>query len=260
MLALQDQGAATLDDNFDGSDVVIPTIKLLQGTSDQCINFEAASAGMFWHTGMDIPLGQNIEFTICSRRKKFLLQAPMDDGQGVLARSEDAVTWDRTGEWTVQIDKKTKATWTIDDLNVEASGLTAWGTSDPDDEKSLPAATIFYDYLVLVKGHYDLGPAMISLARSAIKKAKKGLNDKINLHAQNGRPLQAVQFGASVATEQNDSGQEFFNWQFGNAGFSDEETYKHAVEVGGLLKSYVASEEGKGEDGAAKAKAKGDNF
>lgn len=232
------------NDNFDSSDVAIPQIKLLQGTSTQVSEFDDARSGEFWHTGMDTPLGKDVKFIVCSRRKRYLLLAPLEDGQGVLARSDDAKTWDTTGSWEVQIDKKTKATWTIDNLDVEKSGLTKFGTSDPEDENSPPAATLFYEYLVILPDHPEFGAAVISLARSAIKKAKKGLNDKIALHQQNKRPMQAIVFSAKPITDKNGVGQEYNNWQFTGAGFATEDQYKQAVEIAETLSDYKVQDEG----------------
>ena len=244
-----------LTDNFDSSDIAIPQIKLLQGTSEECLNYDDAKAGNFWHTGMDLNLGDAVRFVVCARRKKYLLQAPMDDGQGILARSDDAVNWDRTGSWEVRIDKKTKTEWTISEINVAKSGLADWGTFDPDDENSPPAATLFYDYLVYLPDHADLGPAVMSLARSAIRKAKKGLNDKIQLHSSNGRPLQSVRFRAGVVSDQNDTGQDYFNWQFLGDGFATEEEFHSAKSFEGLLET--SKIQGEGEDRHVKEDVEG---
>lgn len=227
----------TSGDNFDASDVSIPMVKLLQGLSDECKTFSSAQNGHFWHTGADMAVGPEFKFVIASRRKKYLLVAPIEDGQGVLARSDDAKTWDRTGTWEIKIDKKTKATWTIDDLDVEKSGLTEWGTSDPSDSNSPPAATLVYEYLVLLPDHLDLGPAVVSLARSAIRKAKKGLNDKIQLHRNNGRPIQSLVFVAKSVEEQSPAGT-YNNWSFTSGGFASESVYTQATEISKMLTSY----------------------
>ena len=258
LVDLMNKGPVDENDGFDSSDIVIPQIKLLQGTSDQVTEFDAAAPGIFWHTGMDMPLGESINFIVCSRRKKYLLQAPMDDGQGILARADDAKTWDRLGKWEVKVDKKTTVTWEINDLDVERSGLTDWGTYDPTDpENSPPAATLFYEYLVLLPDHMDLGPAVISLARSQIKKAKKGLNDKISLHKANGRPLQSIKFSAKTVVEQNESNQDYFNWSFTGAGFATKEQFEHARELAGLLENYAVQNEGETDEAP---KADSDQF
>jgi len=241
------------DDNFDQSDVVIPRIKLLQGLSTEVEQYDEAKSGEFWHTGLDISLGKSFRFIVGDRRKKFLLQAPIQDGQGLLARADDAATWDRTGSWQVKIKGvKNAVTWEITDTDVEKSGLTKWGTSIPDDEDSPPAATLFYDYLVELPDYPELGPAVVSLARSQIKKAKKGLNDKIAMHANNGRPMQALIFEANSVEETAD-GQDFKNWMFKSAGFvQDEDTFKRMLEYRGALANVKIKDEGMHESDEAK--------
>ena len=232
-------------DNFDASDVVLPRIKLLQGTSKELETFNDAKAGMFWHTGVDEPLGDSFVFLVADRRKKYLLTAPIEDGQGVLARADDAKTWDRTGSWSVKSKKvKKPLKWDITTLSVEESGLANWGTFDPEDPESPPAATLFYDYLVFLPDRLDLGPSVVSLARSQIKKAKRGLNDKIQLHANNRRPMQAVLFAANSVDDSAD-GQSFKNWQFRGAGFNmDEALFNMAKEHVGALANYKIKDEG----------------
>lgn len=234
----------TNDDNFDSSDIIIPKIKLLQGLSGEVEQFDNAKAGRFWHTGLDMDLGDEIKFVIGDRRKKYLLSAPLSDGQGILARADDARTWDRTGEWSVKLKGvKNPVKWVIEDTDVLKSGLTKWGSMNPDDENSPPAATLFYDYLVFLPDHLDLGPAVISLARSQIKKAKKGLNDKIKLHATQGRPMQAIMFTAKSVEETGEEGP-YKNWSFTGAGFvQDESLFKTALEHKGALADVVIQDE-----------------
>jgi hypothetical protein len=242
---LQGYGNVKNDDNFDSSDVVLPRIKLLQGISGEVETFDDAKAGRFWHTGLDISLGESFRFVVADRRKKYLLSAPIEDGQGVLARADDAVKWDRLGKWDVKIKGvKGTVTWEITDLDVGASGLTQWGTYNPNDEDSPPAATLFYDYLVFLPDYPDLGPAVLSLARSQIKTAKKGLNDKIKLHQTNGRPMQALVFEATSKTETSD-GQDFKNFVFRGAGFvQDEALFKLALEHKNALADVKIADEG----------------
>ena len=233
--ALESQGPALLDDNFGSEDVTLPRIALLQGMSETVKEFDEAQQGMFWHLGMDLELDP-LRFIPVVRRKRVLLVAPLDDGQGILARADDARTWDRTGEWTVVLDKRTKrtATWTIGDLDVARSGLLNWGTQDPDVDGCPPAATVFYDYVVLLPDYPELGLAVISLARSAIKKAKQGLNDKI--------PMQALVFQANVVEESSDFGS-FYNWQFRSGGFAHEALYDKATAMAERLADFKVQDE-----------------
>lgn len=236
--------AVPQEDNFDSSDVVIPRIKLLQSQSGEVQTFDNARIGEFWHTGFDMPLGTNFRFVIADRRKKYLLVAPLADGQGILARSDDAVNWDRLGEWQVKIKGvRNPVTWSIDTKDVLKSKVLQWGSSNPENEDSPPAATLFYDYLVFCPDMPDLGPSVISLARSQIRKAKKGINDKIALHRTHGRPMQALIFSASSVEEHGDEGP-YRNWSFQSAGFvQDEAFFKQMLEYRGALSSVVVQGE-----------------
>lgn len=231
-------------DNFDASDIVIPRVKLLQGASVEVQSYDNAKIGNFWHTGMDMDLGPEFRFVVADRRKKFLLMAPMQDGQGILARADDARTWSNKGEWKVKLKNvKDPVVWKIEDLDVAKSHLTEWGTYNPNDESSPPAATLFYDYLVFMPDHLDLGPAVVSVARTAIKKARKGLNDKIKMQGDNGRPMQALIFKAS-SVDDNANGDAFKNWQFQSAGFNmDESLFKMALEYRGALANMKIAQE-----------------
>lgn len=233
------------EDNFDSSDIVIPKIKLLQGLSEEVDTFDEAKMGHFWHTGMDVSFGESFRFVVADRRKKYLLSAPIEDGQGVLARADDARTWDRTGSWQVKIKHvKKPVTWEITDKDLIKSGLTEWGTYNPEDEDSPPAATLFYDYLIFLPDYPELGPAVLSLARSQIRTAKKGLNDKIKLHATNGRPMQSLVFEAKSKDDSAD-GQDFKNYSFRSAGFvQDESLFKLAREHMGALADIKIKDEG----------------
>lgn len=253
---LQNYTGEQTRDNFDQSDVVIPRVKLLQGLSKECDMFDDARPGRFWHTGMDKDLGEAIDFVVITRNKKYLLVAPLDDGQGILARADDFKTWDRLGKWEVKLDKKTTVTWEIKDLDVQKSGLDQWGTYDQDDPDSPPAATMFYDYLVLLPDYLDLGPVMMSLTRSQIKNAKKGLNDKIELHRGAGRPMQSIRFTANSVNDQSDSG-DYKNWQFVGNGFVDEALFNQAMELAKSLTTYKIQGE---EDTDERPKATSDDF
>jgi hypothetical protein len=231
-------------DNFDNSDVAIPKIKLLQGGSKELETFDYAKLGQFWHTGADMLLGNELNFVVCARRKKYLLTAPMDDGQGILARSDDASKWDRIGEWDVKLKgQKTPVKWRINDLDVKKSGLTDWGSSDPSDSNSPPAATLFYDYLVILPDFPELGASVLTLGRSQIKKAKKGLNDKISMQGGAGRPMQSLVFRAKVVNDKNTSGQEYKGFQFSQNGFAQKTLYEKALEYAPLITSMKITDE-----------------
>ena len=233
-------------DNFDASDVAVPQLQVLNGTSEVCTLHESAQPGMLWHSGADIPLGEAVEFVVVARRKKYLLLAPMEDGRGVLARSDDARKWDRTGTWDVRMKMGTKletVKWAIEDNDVEKSSVINWGSSNPDDPDSPPAATMFYDYLVLLPEHLELGPVVLSVARSGIKYARKGLNDKIAFHRNAGRPMQGLKFMCRAKQDTNEAGQEYYVPFFSSAGFADEDTYKSATEMAETMADFRVKDE-----------------
>lgn len=249
------------DDNFDSSDIVVPRIKLLQGLSPEIEKYDHAKVGDFWHTGASLGIGTEFDFVVVTRKKKYLLSTPTIDKQGILARADDGRTWDREGSWEVQIDKKTRVTWEITDKDVEKSGLANWGTWDPEDENSYPAATLFYDYLVLLPDHPEFGVALITLARSQIKPAKTGLNSKIAFHKSNGRPVQSLLFKARATTVTNDDNESYRNWQFFQNGFNqDEDLFNRAVEMSEELTEYKGQDEQDAVDESSKAKATSDKF
>lgn len=232
------------EDNFTSDDVIIPRVKLLQGLSGELEMHDHAKRGHFWHTGLDLDLGEEIRFIVCARRRKYLLTAPIADGQGILARADDAKTWNTLGKWQVKFKGvKNPVTWEIKDYDVEKSGLTKWGTQIPDDPDSPPAATLFYDYLVILPDHPELGPCVLTCQRSQIKQAKKGLNDKIMLHKQNGRPMQGIMFGAKSFDDSSD-GQDFKNVIFTGKGFvRDKSLYDMAVGLKDLLSTAKIADE-----------------
>lgn len=246
---MESEGPIKGADNFSSDDIGQPMIKIIQGSSQENETYDEAKPGIFWHTGADIPLGKEITFVVANRNKKILLQAPIEDGQGILARSQDAITWDRKGSWEINHKVFGKQTWTINDLDVKKSGLAEWGTAAPnwDGGESPPAATLFYDYLIIALDEdgkpFDFGPAVLSLARTQIARAKKGLNNKITMHAGNGRPMQALVFKAEVVKEGSGS-DAYYNLQFHSNGFATEALFKNATELGALMENFTVKDEG----------------
>ena len=228
-----------IKDNFDASDVSVPQIKLLQGTSKEVINREkGAQGGYFWHTGWSKVI-EDLKFVACHRRKRYVLLAPMDDGQGVLARADDAKTWDRKGDWEVNLGKNQgnkKVRWPINNTSVVSSGLHLFGTSDPDNPNSPPAATLFYEYLVIQPDAPDDGPAILSFSRTALKVARKDLNSKIDLFRATGRPMQALVFAATPRGVDAD-GERYFTMDVRNVGFASKEVKDAAVNMGRALQN-----------------------
>jgi hypothetical protein len=229
-------------------DFIIPRIKLLQDVSEEPKQFEAAKAGMFWLNVLDEPLGDELDFIVCSNRKRYLLLPPMGDNRGILARSDDAIHWNPpNGEWQVKLKGvKNPVTWRTAPT-VRESGLAEFGSSNPEDPDSNPAATIFYEFLVYLPKRPDLSPALMSLARSQAKKARD-LQGKIEF--RQGVPMQAQLFRAKIIQDNTSEGA-FYNYQFASNGFAAEDIYLGCKRITERYGSYRGADE----EGAAKETA-----
>lgn len=225
------------------SDMVVPRVKMLHGTSKEPENFNEAVVGNWWLNVLDRSLGDTFKFIPITNRKRVLLMRPMDDktGEPILARADDGKTWNTTGEWHIKLKgrKTADVTWTIDDLDVEKSGLLAFGTSDPDDEDSNPAATVFHEYLVYLPGQDVSVPVVLSFARTAAKPARE-LNAKIELRNV---PMQSQVFEACIIKTKNNEGQEFYNVMFKASGFATEAEFAKLTAWQERYKNYRPAEE-----------------
>ena len=238
-------------ESMDISDMQVPRIKLLHGTSKEPETFDTAKQGQFWHDGFDFSLGEEFEFIIAIDKKKYLLMAPLHDGQGILARAEDAKHWNPPeGSFDVKYykDRKETVVWKLAPT-VEASGLDKFGSGDPKDKNSKPAATLFYDYLVYLPEHPEMSPVVFSVARSQIKKAKKELHKKIALLHGSGRPMQSLKFKVRALKEKNEDNQDYYNIAFASAGFATEQEFNKVLAIKERFGDFrVADEEGAAAD------------
>lgn len=214
-------------EGLDSNDLIIPRIKLLQGLSPELETFEEAKVGQFWLNVMDIAIGPTFDFTPILNRKRYMLMPPLVEGQkGVFARADDGKTWrPPSGEWSVKIKGvRTPVTWKITDPDVRKSGLAEFGTENPDDPDSHPAATLFYDFLVLVHDVPAIRtPVLMSMARSSAKKGKD-LQGKI---AFGGAHMNARRFRAS-SIDDSSGDNKFKNWQFAANGFVPVDVFDEA--------------------------------
>lgn len=218
-----DAGKGT--ENLTSQDVEMPRLKLLQGISEELTIFDGVKSGEFFHTLLEKSLGTRLEFVPIYQEKCYVLwrpRPPIDQG-GILARSDDGINWTQGADqtFTVKIDKKgTMATWKTG-KTVEASGLANWGTYDPTDPNSQPAATLCYKFVVALPDHMELGPMAMLLQRSAVKPTKKLLG-KFKMSG-------AAIYGHRIIMESfvdNGAGGDFNNYRFTSNGFVDEAMYK----------------------------------
>lgn len=245
-----EQRPARLKDYKGGSGLVIasdsitiPRMKLLQGTSPELEAFNQAKAGMFWMNVLDIPFGDTLDFIVCAYRERILLMPPLP-AKGILARAEDCIHWNPpNGEWQVKLKNVPKAVTWKTAPTVRESGLMEFGSSNPADPNSNPAATRFYEYLIYLTSYPDKSPLLLSLARSQGKRAKD-LNGKIEFRKA---PCWDQKFRATIINE-GDESEKYFNFVFSSNGWADDAQSEECKSIhdrfGDFANIKIADEEG----------------
>lgn len=167
-------------------DMQLPWLKLLQGTTPG-LQDNGWQAGNLLHTilekqvrtnpgrndkGHEIPAELFQVTPVICLPKQHTLFRDVDDGGGILARQDGKVWVPSNTKFEVKINKATKSVVWDTKGSIAESGLTNWGTYDPDDGNSRPAADLQYRYICVSPTHPEFGPFMIQLQRSAIGAAK----------------------------------------------------------------------------------------
>lgn len=203
-------------------DFEMPRVKLLQGISEELTMYDGVKAGEFFHTLAERGLGTELSITILHISKRFVLWRPRWDGGGILARADDAIHWSpANAEFEVSADKskRRKVKWCTKPTVAE-SGLAEWGTSDPEDPNSQPAATLCYVVVVHLHDFPELSPVALLLQRTALRGAKK-LFGKLKV---SGAPIFGLKFIAESVDDSSTAG-DFKNWRFTSDGYVDEEQF-----------------------------------
>lgn len=195
-------------------DFEVPRIQLLQAISPEVETFDAAEPGHFWHNMAEQDLGDELLIVPVFVDVRYILWRPRNEGGGILARADDGVHWSPPdAEYHVKLKSGKGVVWKTAKTVVE-SGLDAWGSSDPDDPGSQPAATLMYSIVCELPKLPELSPVVVTLQRSAIKVARKLLG-KINLSRA---PAYGMQFEMGSVTDQGAEGP-YKNFRFTLAGF-----------------------------------------
>ena len=153
-----------------------PRLKLAQLVSPELDTIPGLKAGQWFNSLGETNYGDKVLIIPCYLTESYLLFQPRvgDIKGGLLARSNDGIHWDPPNvTFEVTIDKKgTKVKW-VTKNTVRESGLAAWGSLDPSDPKSQPAATWSLNTVVMFPEHEEDGPAVLSFMRSGAKVGKK---------------------------------------------------------------------------------------
>lgn len=199
-------------------EILSPRLKLMQGLSPELQDYNELRPGHFLHTTDELILTEPTRCVIIIRDTRYILWRPRDSGGGILARADDGINWSPAqGEFTVQLDKKDgggTVTWKMAPTVIK-SGLHNWGTSNPKDPGSPPAATRMFNYLLAFPDYPEVMPAVLTLQRSSEKQGKD-LNGR--LLRSSSFPIFGLQFTLSSFQDTNSKGQDFMNVRMESAG------------------------------------------
>lgn len=229
-------------ESLGGQDFKIPRIMLLQPLSPAVKYFPGiAIPGHFWHTGLNVDLGDSLQFVPLLARKRVILWRPQDDnGGGMLAFSADGKTWQSGANTKYQVylkGIKEPITWDTKS-NVQASGLLEWGTANPNDVDSPPAATASYEYLMYLIGAPHLSPAVFSCNKTSLPRAKQ-FNTGLLMMAQAKHPIYCLNVKCNVVT-QTEGRNSWFVPNFVIDGTVQKDVYEVTSKLSAQHANYVA--------------------
>ena len=219
-------------------DVKIPRIKLIQAMSPEINEYEDLRPGQFFHTVTETSIGREVRIVILHRSVSFILWSPRENGGGILARSLDGKTWDLPNtEFTVKIKGGSTVTWKTGP-DIDRCRLTKWGSYNPADGKSQPAATRMVNLVCAFPDLPGVSPAIVTLQRTSIEAAQE-LGSKLTLcNPQDKLPIFGFYFRMKSVQASNKSGDTFFNYKFSSDGIV--ESYDEVKEYNALHKVFAS--------------------
>jgi hypothetical protein len=152
---LRKQSTGASFGNIDASDLKPPRLKLLAGQSPEVIEGAPdARPGVFWVTILNQALGQSVTGSPILLRKTYQAwqpKTPGSDQKGPLATASDGIHWDVPfQEFEVKFYGNPRVyKWKLGKTVIE-TGAHKFGSSQDDDPKSKPIATLTYDVLWLI--------------------------------------------------------------------------------------------------------------
>lgn len=208
-------------ENFETEDLEIPRIKLLHGISPEVQN-HSKKPGSFYHTVAEEELGDEVRIIpIYISKSAILFRPEHDNGGGILARaSADMKKWmPLNTKFDVKPEKGMKTTVVWDTKNsIAESGLLEWGSSNPNDQDSPPAAVKMQNMICWLPDHPELSPAVLTFQKSTMKTAKRFMA-KLKI---SDAPIYGSVFTLSKTNETNKSNQSFFGLRLVGDGFVED--------------------------------------
>lgn len=214
-------------------DYKTPRILLLQALSPQIKTFPGvALPGHFWHTGMNVSLGDSFSFVPAIAAKRVIVWRPRDDNNGgILAFSRDGYTWQTGGnqEFRVKLRGiKEPIIWKTG-KDVASSGLTEFGSANPNDPDAPPAATVSYEYLCYLPNTPELSPCVMAVSKTGLPNGKM-FNTSLAMIAKTGKPIYCVNV-TCFADEKHGDGNEWTVPTFKLMGYVPKPVYEAAKQL-----------------------------
>lgn len=229
-------------EDISSDDVEIPVIKIMQALSPEVVD-GLAEPGDFFHTileenvgtpcyrqhnGKNIKEGSELRISVLKITKEYVLWRPRehDDG-GIIDRApydpkRKSFFWNNPNQnYQVTLDNKQTVEWSTGDRIDQGLDLAAWGTSDPSDPSSKPAATKTFYLLVHLPDFPELGISMMMFSRSQIKPLKK-LAGRIKLNSANGLDIYMPLYNVKTISQTNNDSKTYKNINFSPAGYIEE--------------------------------------
>ena len=212
-------------DNIGSKDIETPRLKLIQGVSPEIKENKQLRPGNFFHTSAEHIFEGPFRIVPIFMDKRYVLWQPREMGGGILARADDGLHWQPANkEFKVKLDKKDGGhivTWKTA-KTVDESGLDQWGSFQPGDPDSPPAATLMYSFVVAFPDHPDLMPAVLSFQRSSLKAGRR-FNTKLKTTRA---PMFGLVFEVSASEDSNGT-DDFYNINVvGNGRIDNEAQYR----------------------------------
>jgi hypothetical protein len=212
-------------------DMEVPALKLLQGLSPEVKENHALRAGRFYHTILERDLGPVVPKVIVEVVTRSVdLWTPKDvRGQEskLLARAADGENWDRPNQrFEVLLANGLKVEW-LTRNNVSSSGLLNWGSSNPNDPNSFPAANLVYTLIMRIIEPTGINNPCIYVPSKMARRQIMKLNSKIDARMNTTPPLKQLFSIEAIEKSGRQPGVSWYEPSFNAAGeLPDGELYE----------------------------------
>lgn len=215
-------------ESLTAGDFEVPRLKLIQAISPELETFEGLKPGEFFHTLSEESLGTRLEIVPIYVDTRYILWNPRENGGGILARADDGQHWNPpNATFQVKLPKLNKTVTWVTKPTVTESGLAAWGSYNPDDPNSQPAATLMYSVVSMFPEHPEVPPTVVTLQRAAVRVARN-LMGRIKISRA---PAYGMKFIMTAEQEQGQSGP-FYNYRFISDGLvSNKQDFEYYEEM-----------------------------